>query len=274
MPFMNRPTLVVNRVGSSALKSGLLLLLLAISPEPAEAQSSIGEMRRQATRVELERAAKTLETAAMNQDEKTRAKLLADAQTIKTRLENGDFLPGDRILLLVQADSALSDTFSVRGDRELPLPGIPPISLRGVLDSELEAHLTKELSKYLKEVSLEATPLVRISLLGFPQSTFYTVPVDQAITDVIHGAGGWGSATQVVTSKTVVRRNGVIFMDAKATADAVRLNKTLGDMGLRDGDELYLPDKVSATFDWQKILGVVSGLAGVIWLFRSAGVGR
>lgn len=271
---MNRSTLVANLVGLGAWKARLLLLLLAISPGLAAAQSSIGEMRRQATRVELERAAKTLETAAMNQDAKNRAKLLADAQIIRTRLENGDFLPGDRILLLVQGDSALSDTFSVRGDRELPLPNLPPISLRGVLDSELETHLTKELLKYIKEVSLEATPLVRISLLGFPQSTFYTVPVDQAITDVITTAGGWGSPTAVVPSKTVVRRNGAIFMDAKATADAVRLNKTLGDMGLRDGDELYLPDKQSASFDWQKVIGAVGAVAGVIWLFRSAGVGR
>lgn len=274
MPLMTCTTLVPNLVGTGALRTKLLVLLLAIAPGLAAAQSSIGEMRRQATRDELERAAKTLETAAVSQDAKNRAKLLADAQVIRTRLENGDFLPGDRILLLVQGDTALSDTFSVRGDRELPLPNIPAIPLRGVLDSELEVHLTRELSKYIKGVSLEATPLVRISLLGFPQSTFYTVPVDQAITDVIAAAGGWGSPSAVAPNKTVVRRNGIVFMDARATADAVRLNKTLGDMGLRDGDELYLPDKASATFDWQKVLGAMGAVAGVIWLFRSAGVGR
>jgi hypothetical protein len=248
----------------------LLCALLASTPAIVGAQNSIGEMRRQATRAELERAAKTMETAALNQDSKTRAKLLADAQAIRMRLENGDFLPGDRILLLVQDDSALTDTFTVRGDQMLPLPNIPPITLHGILDSELEPHLTKELLKYIKTVSLEATPLVRISLLGFPQSNFYTVPVDQAITDVISAAGGWGSP-QVVPNRAIIRRNGRVFMDAKATADAVRQNKTVGDMALRDGDEFYLPDRASAGFDWQKALGLVGAVTSIFWLARSVG---
>src|SRR6185503_1099673 len=167
-------------------------------------------------------------------------------------------------------DSALSDTFTVRGDRMLPLPNIPPISLQGVLDSELETHLTKELLKYIKTVSLEATPLVRISLLGFPQSNFYTVPVDQAITDVIKAAGGWGSTSAVVPDKAVVKRNGQVFLDAKATAAAVREGKTVGDMALRDGDELYLPEKTSSSNRLQTAFGVVTAVTGLIWAIRYA----
>lgn len=247
---------------------GLLVALLAIAPGLADAQSSIGEMRRQATRAELERAAKAAEAASLSApDEKTRAKLRSDAAAIRMRLANGDFIPGDRINLLVMGDTALSDTFTVRGDRMLPLPNIPPISLQGVLDSELEAHLTKELLRYIKEVTLEATPVVRISMLGFPQSNFMTVPVDQSITDVITAAGGWGNVSQMAVNKTVVRRGGEIFMDAKATAEAIRMAKTVGDMSLQDGDELYLPDKTSG-FSWQNVMGGVSALVGVIWMVR------
>lgn len=268
---MTRFTFIAKLIGAGAWKARLLALLLAISPSVVLAQSSIGEMRRQATRDELERAAKSLETAAMNQDAKTRTRLVADAQAIRTRLENGDFLPGDRILLLVQGDTALSDTFAVRGDRELSLPNIPTISLRGVLDSELESHLTRELQKYIKEVSLEATPLVRISLLGFPQSNFYTVPVDQAITDVIAAAGGWGSTTVIAPDKAIIKRNGQVLMDAKATANAVRLNKTLGDMGLRDGDEMYLPAQASSGFGWRTVSAVLGGLGSIFWIARAVG---
>lgn len=264
---MTRTTLAPP-AGSGAWKLGLLAVLLASSAAIAGGQS-LGEMRRQATRAELERAAKMMETAAVSQDEKTRAKLLADAQTIRLRLENGDFLPGDRILLLVQNDSVLTDTFTVRADQVLPLPNIPPITLHGVLDSELEPHLTKELLKYIKTVSLQATPLVRISLLGFPQSNFYTIPVDLAITDLISQAGGWGNASAVEPNKAVIRRNGQVFMDAKTTADAVRQNKTVGDMALRDGDEFYVPDKQSSGTRWQTIMGVLTGVASVFWLVRS-----
>lgn len=257
--------------GTGAWKR-VLLLLLAAAPGVIQAQASIGEMRRQATRAELERAVKVAETASVQAaDEKTRKRYLADAQAIRMRLQNGDFVPGDRILLLVQGDTALSDTFTVRGDRVLPLPNIPTISLQGVLDSELEPYLTKELLKYIREVSLEATPLVRISLLGFPQSNFYTVPVDQAITDVISTAGGWGNPTAVAHTKAVIRRNGQVFMDAKATADAVRQNKTVGDMGLRDGDEFYVPDKAStSSFSFQSVMTAVGGLASLFWLVRTA----
>ena len=263
---MTRSTITACLVRLGAWKIRFLPLLLAISPGLAASQSAIGEMRRQAPRGELERAAQTLETAAMNQDAKTQKQLLADAQTIRTRLENGDFLPGDRILLVVLGDTALSDTFSVRGDRELPLPNIPPISLRGVLDSELEPHLTKELLKYLKQVSLQATPLVRISMVGFPTSNFYTFPVDQAITDVIATAGGWGGAA--AHDKAVIRRNGLVLLDHKATADAVRMNKTLGDMGLRDGDELFVPDKPPTVTRWQTVTAVLAGVGSLYWIIR------
>lgn len=245
----------------------ILVALLAL-PVGINAQS-LGDARRQATREEIERAAKASESAALNADAKTRAKLLMDASALRNRLANGDFIPGDRILLLVQGDTALSDTFTVRGDRMLPLPNIPPITLQGVLDSELEQHLTKELQKYIKEVALEATPLVRISLVGFPQSNFYTVPVDLAITDVIAGAGGWGNASTNAYEKTVVRRNGKVLIDQKATADAIRLGKTVGDMALRDGDELFLPDRTRSGFGVQSVIGAISTVAGLIWLMRS-----
>src|SRR3970282_542657 len=124
----------------------LLIGVLILAPVGSiSAQTMIGEMRRQATRAELEKAAKATESAALEQrDEKTRSKYLADAAAIRMRLTNGDFIPGDRIRLLVEGDTALSDTFTVRGDRMLPLPNLPPISLQGVLDSESGPSLTKE----------------------------------------------------------------------------------------------------------------------------------
>jgi protein involved in polysaccharide export with SLBB domain len=270
---MNRPK--TSAIPVTALRRSLLGLAVMLSAGSLEAQSSIGELRRQATRSELETAAKAAETAsAQAPDAKTRQKLLSDAAALRQRLTNGDFLPGDRILIEVIGDSVLSDTFTVRGDRRLPLPDIDPISLQGVLDSELEPYLTKELGRYLKEVSLSATPLVRLQISGaIPQPNFYTVPVDHAITDVIAGAGGTGGV-QTAVEKTVVRRSGSVFMDAKTFADAVRLGKTVGDMALRDGDEIYVPDRASSTFDWQKALQAVTAVTGAYFLIRYGLRGR
>lgn len=268
---MNCTTSAATFVTSRAIARRLFAALLVLAPlATAAGQSTIGEMRRQATRSELEKAAKAAESAALSApDEKVRNKLRADAAALQARLTNGDFIPGDRIMLeVVGGDTALSDTFTVRGDRMLPLPNIPPISLQGVLDSELESHLTKELERFIKEVSLTATPLVRISLIGFPQSNFFTVPVDQSITDVIATAGGYGSISTSAVDKIVVRRAGREVMDAKSTAEAIRLGKTVGDMAMRDGDELYLPDRASSTFNWQTALGAVSAITGIYFLLR------
>jgi protein involved in polysaccharide export with SLBB domain len=253
----------------------MLVLAVVLWAGSLEAQSSIGEMRRQATRSELETAAKAAEAASAEApDAKTRQKYLSDAAALRQRLTNGDFVPGDRILLTVIGDSVLTDTFTVRGDRRLPLPNIDPISLHGVLDSELEPYLVKELSRYLREVSLTATPVVRLQVSGaFPQPNFYTVPVDFAITDVIGNAGGTGG-TQAAFEKTVVRRAGDVFMDARTFADAVRQGKTVGDMSLRNGDEIYMPDRASSTFDWTRALQVMSALTGVYFLVRYGVRGR
>lgn len=264
----SRSPIAFTRVSAWGFKMLLCLFLIAPGGK-AFGQSVMGEMRRQATRDELEKAAKGAESASLTApDEKTRSKLRNDALAIRQRLENGDFIPGDRIRLYVEGDTALSDTFTVRGDRVLPLPNVPPISLHGVLDSELEPYLTKELLRYYKTVTLEATPLVRISLIGFPQSNFFTVPVDASITDVISAAGGWGPATTVAHDKAVVRRAGAVIMDPKETAEAIRLGKTVGDMAMRDGDELYVPDRASSTFQWQTALAIVGTLTGLYWLFR------
>lgn len=258
-----------------------VVLFVAVLPFALRAQSSIGDFRRTATRGELEKAVTSLESAALKApDEKTRRQFQADAAALRQRLTNGDFVPGDRILLTVLGDSALTDTFTVRGDRRLPLPNIDDISLSGVLDSELEPFLRRELRRYLKPIPpdttliLTATPLVRLLVQGaIPQPNFYTVPVDQAIPDLIALAGGTGGL-QTAFDKTVVRRAGKVFIESAAFRDAWQQGKTVGDLSLRDGDEIFIPDKASTTFNWQGTLAVVSTLAGVYFLVRYGFSGR
>jgi len=259
----------------AVVRTACAVLLATVLPAAPQAQSPIGDFRRTATRAELEKAVTSLDAAALRAtDEKSKSQLQADAAALRQRLTNGDFVPGDRILLTVLGDSALTDTFTVRGDRRLPLPDIDDISLQGVLDSELEPFLKRELRRYLKPIPpdttliLTATPLVRLLVQGgIPRPNFYTVPVDQAIPDVINMAGGTGGL-QVAFDKTVVRRAGRVVIDPKAFQDAVRQGKTVGDLSLRDGDEIYIPDRASSTFNWQQAFGVVSTLTGVYFLIR------
>jgi protein involved in polysaccharide export with SLBB domain len=215
------------------------------------------------SRAELEAAAARAETAARSaRDSKDRARLQAQATRIRTRLREGDFQPGHRILLAVYADSSLTDTFTVRADRQLLLPNLPPISVVGLLDSELESFLQKELSKYLRNPTVRAQGLLRLSILGSVGSPgFYSFPMDFLVTDAIMEAGGPGNDAKM--DKSEIRRSGTVVVSKDAMQEAFRLGLTLNDIGARPGDELVVPGEKSSS-RWQSIatvLGVVTGLA-------------
>ena len=58
---------------------------------------------------------------------------------------------GDQIEINVVGQPAFSDTFVVALGRILTLPGLPDIPLQGVLRSEAQEYLTKQLSRYIRE---------------------------------------------------------------------------------------------------------------------------
>ena len=250
--------------------AGLIVLasLLAFSAAPAGAQGSLGEGRRQAKRSELEQAAKATEQAAIvAPDAKTRERLVAEAGGIRQRLRNGDFLPGDRIYLVVVGDSALTDTFTVRGDRRLSLPNIPDISLAGVLDSELGTHLTAELSKVLKSPAVTAQAMVRLTLTGgIARNGFQTFPTDQAVTDVIMSSGGFGQNAKF--EDTEVKRSGKVIINKKEFQDAIRTGRTVGDLALRDGDEIFMPVVQTTGGRSQGIVRVLAVAGPLLWIIR------
>ena len=265
---MIRCTATRLRTGWFPVAALAVSLLSLAATSPAGSQTSLGEGRRQAKRSELEQAARATEQAAIAAtDAKTRERLIAEAAGIRQRLRNGDFLPGDRIYLVVIGDSALTDTFTVKGDRRLSLPNIPDISLAGVLDSELGTHLTAELGKYLKTPQVTAQGMVRLTMTGgIARNGFQTFPTDQAITDVIMTSGGFGSSAKF--DETEVRRSGKVIINKKEFQDAVRQGRTVGDLALRDGDEVYMPVTQAAGSRSQGVVRVMAVVAPLFWIVR------
>src|SRR5262245_1698929 len=58
-----------------------------------------------------------------------------DRKMIESRLQDGDFQNGDRLVIRVRGDSSIADTFAVRVGQILTLPDMPPLELKGVLRS-------------------------------------------------------------------------------------------------------------------------------------------
>ena len=233
----------------------------------AGAQDPLGLQRRQATRTELEEAVKAADSVGPRVDEKTRLKLEAHASSIRQRLKNGDFVPGDRLYLSVLGDSSLTDTFTVKQEQKLSLPNIPEFSLRGVLDSELSAHLTKELSRYVRDPKVTATGLIRVTLTGgVGRPGFVTVPVDMLVTDVLMSQGGPSQAADL--PKAYVKRADKTHLDKKQFAEALRTGRTVGDVAIRDGDEIIIPVQ-SPNGRWGMTwIPVVTSITGLFWIIR------
>jgi polysaccharide export outer membrane protein len=212
----------------------------------------------------LEQAAKNFETCARTQkDGDRRADCIRQAQLIRKRLAEGDFQAGHRILLFVTGDSALSDTFTVRGDQKLQLPNLPEMPLTGVLDSELQGYLQTQLAKYIRNPSVRAQALLRVSVSGdVANPGFYSIRTDTPVSDVIMSAGGPSSTADV--NKTELRRGSAVVVKKGGIQSAIRSELTMSDIGARPGDELFVPSKPNGT-KWTKIAAVATSVSAIAW---------
>ena len=130
------------------------------------------------SRAGLQELLSQLEQSAQSRvyTEALRTRAQHEAALIRQRLRNGDFHTGDRVFLEVEGDAALSDTFTVGEGRILTLPLVGDIGLEGVLRSELEPHLRRELGHFLRDPVVKARALIRISIFGeVGQPGFYVV---------------------------------------------------------------------------------------------------
>lgn len=219
-------------------------------------------MRAGPSRAELEAmAAQADREAQAATDPEVKRQKQADAASLHDRLTNGDFHAGDRIALVVRGDSTLTDTVVVRGGRVIQLPNLPDISLHGVLHSELDSYLTKQLSKYLRNPEVRAQSLIQIAVLGaVGKPGFYNLPTDLTLTDAIMLAGGPGQQSNV--NNTTIMRNNKEVYGSDAVQRAFTSGTTLDQMSLRAGDQIVVGDK--GRKDWLRILQVVSLAAGII----------
>jgi protein involved in polysaccharide export with SLBB domain len=226
-----------------------LLLALATSAATAQQQPAAppSESRALASRAELD---SLLKRGKVSDDE---------AAVIRDRLKNGDFAPGDRIVIHVAQEPTLNDTFPVKIGRILILPNLPEISMAGVLRSEAQSYLTAQIGKYVKDPTVIVDPLVRVSILGAVQRPgFYTVRADMLASEVVMAGGGPTSDANL--RKAVIRRNGVVVRDDKQLQVAFNRGVSLDALNLQAGDEIYVGTKANA----RNAIGYVAAISGGI----------
>jgi protein involved in polysaccharide export with SLBB domain len=246
-----------SKIALAALAALFGAAALPFLPPLVWAQQPNGDARRmQATRPELEATLERLRQ--LGRSGPVPAWLDAESSYVHTRLDEGDFRAGDRVLLAVEdptlgtdrpptagksQEQQLSDTFTVGVGQEILLPVVGAVSLRGTLRSELEPVVTRAIGRYLRDPVVHARPLVSVGVTGeVARPGFYGLAPDAVVSAVLNAAGG--PTKDAKMDKLKIERDGRALFQGKTLRRAIEQGATLDALQLRSGDQLIVPSKL------------------------------
>lgn len=239
MPQISRGTLIRQRWSWTVW--GLLAALFLSAPTAGGAQVSDDYPGRRpiATRAELEAALAEAERVANSDGFSSgyRESKRTEASLIRERLTEGDFQVGDQVNITMQGGDTLSTggQIAVGPGRVLTLPGLPDIPLRGVLRSEIQQYLEREVARYIRNPQIKARALIRLSVLGgVGRPGFYQLEAEMLLSDALTAAGGISNTTEL--AKSEIKRNEERIVDGEMFQTAINDGRSLDQLNLRAGD--------------------------------------
>jgi protein involved in polysaccharide export with SLBB domain len=241
----------------------VVLAMLGV-PRPALGQGPVGG-HGQLSRDSLMQVVTRLEETANSNtySEALRQRARREAELLRLRLQRGDFQTGDRIILAVERQPELSDTFAVAPGPNLILPNIREISLAGLLRAELEPYLQEQLKTFLVNPEVRATPLMRIWIEGGVTSPgVYLMPAHTLVTDALIQAGGTTREANVNAIR--VERGDKRIWEGDALQRAITEGKTLDQLSLQAGDRIVVAERRGSGF--QNISTMVMAIVPLIAL--------
>lgn len=184
------------------------------------------------------------------------------AERIRQRLQQGDFKLNDRVYVSVFGEPQLTDSFTVRAGPQLELPNLPaPLSLVGVLRSEVQERVREHVARYIKDPQVSARALIRIGITGgVLRPGFYNVPADLDLSQVIMAAGGFSNESEI--KKSTIQRDGSVLYDATAVQAAFGKGQSPDQLNLQSGDALDVGRRVPGHA--AQTIGIFTGLAGLV----------
>jgi polysaccharide export outer membrane protein len=247
---------------AAAWAIALTVTLAATATAQAQRFTDWDPKRVLATREALQDLLTRLEQVQQSSAYSGRLKVDARMQSalIRQRLAEGDFQVGDRLLVQVEGEPQLTDTFTVTAGRVITVPVVGQFPLSGVLRAELESSLKTFLAKFLREPVVHARSLMPLSLLGeVTRPGFYTVPTEVPLTATLMQAGGPTRDAKLTEIK--VERDGRTIWEGDALQRAITEGRTLDQLNLRAGDQVIVP-KVRQS-NWEGTARTVSLLLSI-----------
>ncbi len=227
-----------------------LLLALLLIPFQVKGQTevdlmSINRSLPLVTRAQLEESLAwhqaVIDSTGVKESERKKAQ--EALEYIETRLAEGDFRPGDQIVFFVEGEESFPDTLVVEAGPSVLIPNVGTVSLAGILRSELQDHLSQELSRFIRNPIVRVWPTIRLTVDGtIGQPGFYTFPAALPIGEAIMQAGGPTGESRM--GSISIRRDGLVLYGGEEVQEAIAQGQTFDQLGLRPGDEIYVPEKI------------------------------
>lgn len=195
-----------------------------------------------------------------------------EAARLRERLTTGDMRPGDRLAVTLTVDSTRQLDLVVRDSQRVDIPPFAPLSLRGVLRSELQPVMLRYFQQYYRNPDVRVQSLIRVGVLGAVQKPgYYAIAPDAFVTDLLTERGGGGAAGNADQGKIEVKRGSQKVLDRKGYKRAAREGLTLADAGVRSGDELQVPERKNRSTGQiiQTVFFGVSALTSLLFLIRA-----
>lgn len=261
---------VRNRITARVLATaGLLVASLASAGAAQEPTTPVvvNAERAMVSRADLTAALKEIEgfLAAGSYSSAMRSAKQSQADAIRERLAEGDLRVGDLIRMDVAEVSTFSNTYMVSPSRTIALPGSTEISVAGILRSELEAHLTSQLKKLVRDPTVRVIPTIRLSIFGaVGKPGFVNAPATLLLSDVIQQLAS-GPANDVRWEKSKIMRGEKVVVDGPEFREAVNTATTIDQLNLQAGDVIQVAAKPTGG-TLARVLATLGGLTSVIWL--------
>ena len=177
-----------------------------------------------------------------------------------TRLSFSSLGPGDFILVKIWREPDLSDTVQVENDGLAVFPKLGSIRVTGIRPDSLERLLVREYSRYLQNPSIRVTVLRRITIYGaVMRPGTYPVDLTMTITDALALAGG--ATSEGKSDKVELRRGSV-----SRTIDLSGQTERVGDLSLRSGDQLVVPQRSWISRNPGLIVATIGTLSSIVYL--------
>lgn len=244
----------------------LVVLLAGCASAPPALPPRVGSTALTRAQLEEQLAGHESALASGSLSREQSARITADADEIRRRLQYGDFRVGDRIALSVQGET-VPDTLTVQPGLTVSVGLFGEVPVAGVLRSEIQDHLRRALSAYIRDPVVRATALMRVSVVGaVGQPGFFTMPAETVLGDALMIAGGPGG--QANLDQVRIRRGTQEIMDGETVRVALQSGLTLDELNLLGGDQIVVPERRGIL----ALLGIVSGIIGSVgflfWIFN------